>query len=258
MKLLALLLLASTASADPVLFSNGFEVRPWDAMWGMKWGPSPKEHASIVEEAGGHALRVCYKAGAVGPKAGLQFLSEFSRMGMAPQESAYLRYKLRFDPGFDFVKGGKLPGFAGGDANTGGRKPDGRDGWSARIMWRKGGEIVQYIYHPDQEGDFGQDFAWSRHGTPCHFKPGSWQSVETYLKMNTPGKHDGVLRCWLDGVLVLENKTLRFRDTPDLKIDLFYFSTFFGGSGLDWASPKDQFVEFDDFIISKTRIGSSR
>ena len=37
---------------------------------------------------------------------------------------------------FDFVRAGKIPGLAGGRTNTGGRKPDGTDGWSARMMWR--------------------------------------------------------------------------------------------------------------------------
>jgi hypothetical protein len=31
-----------------------------------------------------------------------------------PQERLYLKYKLRFAEDFDWVLGGKLPGFAGG------------------------------------------------------------------------------------------------------------------------------------------------
>ena len=50
-------------------------------------------------------------------------------------DELYLTYRVRFADEFNFVKGGKLPGLVGGEANTGGRVPTGRDGWSARMMW---------------------------------------------------------------------------------------------------------------------------
>ena len=50
----------------------------------------------------------------------------------------------------DFVKGGKLPGLFGGEGNTGGGIPTGMDGFSARMMWRGSGRVVQYVYYPDQ------------------------------------------------------------------------------------------------------------
>jgi hypothetical protein len=203
----------------------------------------------------GHSLRVHYQKGVVGPEGGLQFLTGFSKLSIAPRESAYLRYYVRFDPGFDFVRGGKLPGLVGANANTGGHKPNGQDGWSARIMWRPNGKIVQYVYHPDQPTEYGEDFTWDDGGCPRFFTPGKWQCVETYVQMNTPGKKDGVIRSWLDGQLALEVTNLRFRDKDGIKIDKFYFSTFFGGNDSSWAPPKDEFATFDNFVIAEHYIG---
>lgn len=53
-----------------------------------------------------------------------------------------LSYELAFDAGFDWVKGGKLPGLRGGpnpDGCSGGNEPNGTDCFSTRLMWRQNG-----------------------------------------------------------------------------------------------------------------------
>lgn len=243
-------------SRPDVLFFGGFESDPWPGVWGMAWGPDG--HGEVYTGRGafeGHSLQVNYSKDVYGPEGGFQFLTDFAKFPIPPEESLYLRYYVRFDPGFDFVKGGKLPGLAGGAANTGGHKPNGADGWSARIMWRAGGKIVQYVYHPDQPGEYGEDLAWDQGGCPRYFTPGQWDCVETYVQMNHPGKKDGVIRSWLNGEKALEATNLRFRDTASLKIDKFYFDTFFGGGDASWASPRDQKAQFDDFVIARGPIG---
>ncbi len=245
-------------SRGDILFYSGFETDPWTSVWGIAWGPEPGENGKLVFDAdclAGRCLQVHYLKNMVGPKGGLQYLVDFSRFPIEPQEEFHLRYYVRFDPGFDFVKGGKLPGLAGGAANTGGHKPNGTDGWSARIMWRPGGKIVQYVYYPDQATEYGDDFPWDYGGCPRYFIPGQWYCVETYVRLNTPGKKDGLVASWLDGDLALEAKDLRFRDTPNLKIDKIYFSTFFGGNDDSWAPPKNEYARFDEFVAAKEYIG---
>lgn len=113
------------------------------------------------------------------------------------------------------------------------------------MMWRENGCAVQYVYHPDQPGSFGEDFRWS-----VRFRPGVWHRIEHVVVMNAPGERDGVILGWIDGRLVLERRDLRFRDTAGLAIDLVYFSTFFGGGDRTWAPDSDQFVEFDDLVAT--------
>jgi hypothetical protein len=168
-------------------------------------------------------------------------------------DELFLSYRLRFEAGFDFVKGGKIPGLTGGKGNTGGDVPDGRDGWSARMMWRSGGAAVQYVYYPDQPGGYGEDFEWSENGNK-RFPPGTWVQVEHRIVINTPGKRDGLIQAWWNGELALDIHELRFRDVDTFSIDSFYFSTFFGGSGSEWNAHKDEYVTFDDFIIATAPI----
>lgn len=176
-------------------------------------------------------------------------------------EEMFLTYRIRFDDNFDFVRGGKLPGLAGGAANTGGNKPNGTDGWSARMMWRTDGSggsplnpdmanPVQYLYHPDQPTDFGHDQKYDDSGQWKRFESDQWYHLQHRVVMNTPGQHDGILQAWMDGEMVLDVQNIRYRDTSSLQIDQMYFSTFFGGSSSIWEASKDEYVYYDDFVIS--------
>lgn len=203
--------------------------------------------ATIVDEGGNRFLRVAYPDGKFGnDEAGAQWVLS---LGSNAAEELYVSYRVRFVGNFDFVRGGKLPGLAGGAGNTGGNKPNGSDGWSGRMMWRSGGEAVQYVYHPDQPTIYGEDFDWNR-----AFPPNTWVTVETRIRMNTPGQRDGVVQSWMNGQQVLNRTDVRFRDTPDFAIDQFRFETFFGGNSAEWAPSKDELIDFDDFIVSGSPI----
>lgn len=182
-------------------------------------------------------------------------------------DELYLSYRMKFGANFDFVRGGKLPGLAGGAANAGGTLPDGTDGWTARMMWRTNGsggsttngtqsQLVQYVYHKDMPGPSGQDIKWDDNPSLGWQKIDSdvWYHFQHRVKMNTPGQDDGIIQAWLDGELVMEVQNLHFRDIASLKIDLLYFSTFFGGSSAPWEATKNEQAFYDDFVVSTTFI----
>lgn len=197
----------------------------------------------------GRSLRVSYPKGGVGPaEGGAQW-----KMGLGGRhDELYCDYWVRFGPDIDFVKGGKLPGLVGGAANTGGRKPNGQDGWSARMMWRSGGAVVQYVYHVDQPTPYGEDLSWNVGGQRV-FRPGAWHRVEHRIVMNRPAERDGIVQGWFDGTLALDRRNLRFRDVDAFAIDAFYFSTFFGGDDASWGPSKDERVDFDQFVVGTAR-----
>ena len=190
-------------------------------------------------------LRATYPANTFGP---FNQACQWRLKSHIPYSRGYLSYKVRFSPDFDFRRGGKLPGLVGGRANTGGERPTGMDGFSARVMWRENGAVVQYVYHQDQEAQFGDDYPWNK-GHPRHFTKGVWHSIEVVVEANTPGKYDGSMRAWMDGDLALEHEGIRLRATDEYGVDGFYFSTFFGGNDPSWAPTKDEYIEFDDFVI---------
>ena len=58
--------------------------------------------------------------------------------------------QIMFGSGFDFVKGGKLPGlFGGGVSCSGGAESE--ECFSTRFMWRRDGEGEVYGYLPNEQ-----------------------------------------------------------------------------------------------------------
>lgn len=163
-----------------------------------------------------------------------------------PADDLHLRYCLRFADGFDFARGGKLPGLYGGTVTGGQRIPDGANGFSTRFMWRAEGRGEVYAYLPGSE-EHGTSLgrgAWT-------FATGRWQCVEQRVHLNTPGTADGEVHVWLDGQPVLSQTGLEFRTTDALAIDGVWFSTFFGGGDASWSTPRDQEVWFRDLRVSR-------
>lgn len=154
-----------------------------------------------------------------------------------------LRYRVRFPEGFDFVKGGKLPGLYAGDAPSGGEEVTGENGWSVRLMWREYGEGELYEYIVNKPGEFGLSVGRGA----FRFVPGRWTTVELEVVPNTPGKPDGIARLWIDDGAVIEQHGVVFRtEAGNAPLGLM-FSTFFGGGDKSWATRQDQYAEFSGF-----------
>jgi hypothetical protein len=211
----------------------------WRSRWPLKWSEPDDRYAvkEYFERDGETWVRVIYPEGGVSK--GFKFSTDFGSY-----ESMYLEYKVRFADDFDWVLGGKLPGLAGGEV-TAGQTPTGEDGWLVRFMWLQDGQGIIYAYHPDMPGKWGENI----HFDGAQFQKGVVQTLGLEVVMNTPGQNDGIIRAWLDGVLVVEETGMRFRDIPELAIDGMAFSTFFGGNTADWAPSKDEVAEFGDIKI---------
>ena len=217
----------------------------------------------------GSSLSVLYPAGLAGAReTGAQWKLEFG----ASFEEAVLSYRVKFADGFDFVRGGKLPGLAGGTAPTGSTQADGTNGWTGRWMWRT--DFTGVSGQPEQATTFGISYAKhttsgfnmdgrqedrvffeDANGQRTVFVPGQWYQITQRIKMNTVGEFDGIQQIWIDGRLVLDESDLEFRVTDQLAIDQMYFSTFFGGND-DWRTSKDEVAFFDDFVVSIPGAGS--
>lgn len=249
---------AMPAAAKDVLFQVDFENNSTGAyaVSGMNadfhhpaWSDGvDKGRAEIVAapDRCGKALRINYPVGKVGE-------GVIIPVALERHDALYLAFDVYFPAGFTFVKEGKLPGLCGGACNSGGKKPDGRDGWSSRVIWR-GDRASQYLYWPGQADIYGDMEPW----TDIRLITGVWHHVETYVRMNHPGRADGISESWLDGRRVYLNRHIRWRDTADFAIDSFRFETFFGGSTPDFAPPADQFALFDNIVVSTRRSPKER
>ncbi|KAM0748883.1 hypothetical protein T439DRAFT_290964 [Meredithblackwellia eburnea MCA 4105] len=119
-----------------------------------------------------------------------------------------LSYSIFFPVGFDFVKGGKLPGLYGGHTGCSGGKQS-EDCFSTRLMFRTGGMGEMYLYAPKSsqpdslcktlpvsycDGPYGMSIgrgAWT-------FKTGEWTNIRQDVVLNTPGQPDGSFQIFVN------------------------------------------------------------
>lgn len=168
-------------------------------------------------------------------------------------EQAELAFSVKFCPGFDFARGGKLHGLgpakpvAGGNAVT-------DDRWSARLMWRRDGGLMSYVYHQDMKGKFGD----TQVSSGFHFEPGRYHSIVMTVTLNSAADlSDGRLDVAVDGHAIISHDRLRFRSTESAAglIQTIMFNTFHGGSSPEWAPRyadgrfKIDCAYFDDFSV---------
>lgn len=139
-----------------------------------------------------------------------------------------LNYDVRFDPDFQFVKGGKLLGLGPEKRITGGR-PIKPEGWSARVTFREGGGVKLYTYHQDMKGQYGDRGEIIQ---PFQFEKGRYYSVSLHVRVNDPPESsNGFSRLYVDGDLIERHENLRLRGTggENTVINDFLFSSFHGG-----------------------------
>jgi hypothetical protein len=80
-----------------------------------------------------------------------------------------------------------------------------------------------------------------------------WHTIEKELTINSsPTASDGVIRIWLDGVLILEDKGLRLIATTG---DREYFDRFMVGQQMQNSTPYDELRYWDRSAFSTQRVG---
>lgn len=253
-------------SHPAVVFTERFEQRGWRDAWSDIDRNGDAETVSADSSnkfvaLDGKALRVRVKAG---KRLGLSMHQRFAKLAGGEPEEIYFRYYLRFGDDWDpIATGGKLPGLAGTyeRAGWGGRKPDGTNGWSARgtffQLLKSEPEFNQfrgigsYIYHVDGASEYGDPVGWNL-GPTGMLQKNRWYSIEQYVKLNSPGSADGVLRAWIDGRLAYERTDLRYRSVPDLRIESVWMNVYHGGIA---KAPADLTLYIDNLVVARDYIG---
>jgi hypothetical protein len=141
-------------------------------------------------------------------------------------------------------------------------------GWSGRALWFATSTVkaflqaghknmaVGYVYHYGMTDASGDILQWNH-----EFQKGTWHKVKMCYKMNSvngfvPNTEkgtpvaDGVYQSWVDGKPGLSFNNYIYRARPDVKVSSLLFSAFRGGQDLIWASPTEDYVDFDNFLIT--------
>ncbi|KAF4578354.1 hypothetical protein EYR36_000161 [Pleurotus pulmonarius] len=167
-----------------------------------------------------------YPAGSINPASQPQGGAEFYASpleGMAEAQQVILTYSVFFPLGFDWVRGGKLPGLYGGRQHCSGGD-SATDCFSTRMMWRQGGAGELYLYAPKDKqtsalcGDH-QSVCESTYGLSIGrgsfvFNAGFWTHLKQTVTLNTPGEPDGYFALDVDGRRVIERSDIYYRGMP--------------------------------------------
>ncbi|KAJ7218056.1 polysaccharide lyase family 14 protein [Mycena pura] len=219
--------------------------------------PFPNNPAPGSTASPGPVLQVTYPAGSFsGNTGGAQFYSLWNASQM-PFQSMLLSYEVAFDEGYDWVKGGKLPGLRGGGPNgcSGGSPSDGIDCFSARLMWRTNGAGEAYTYTPTTNNICSDknvicnsdDFGTSLSRGSFTFLSGQWNHVAILVQLNNPvDVANGNIEVYFNNVQALAQQDMQIRAASNLSINGLYFSCvfLFRRSDLSWATPNTTHTYF--------------
>lgn len=217
---------------------------------GKEWGLL--ENARIVrikEEENTPVLEVVIPKGSINPdhptapKGGIGF--RWAPSNMSGARAACLNYSVFLPSDFDFKKGGKLPGLFGGSGPTEGSRADGKNGFSTRYMWRDRGDGEVHAFVPGAPEGRGQSIDRGK----FRLERGKWNTLTQEVVLNDPGQKNGLLRVWLDGELVIQQKGMHYRDTDALTVDGVIADVFYGGSDPSYAAPKDTRIMLSPFQV---------
>ena len=256
---------------DPdVLFATGFESDDWKKEWSSPGGKVDTVAADPATKFEPLAGKACRSLLAKGESTAMNLTYQFKKKNGVEPEEVYFRYYLRFgDDWLQTLDGGKMPGISGtyGKAGWGGRKVNGKNGWSARGAFRttipEGNPLAGkqalgfYCYHADMSGNYGNIWIWTQ-GYRGFLDNNRWYCIEQYVKLNTPGKdgapgeRNGILRTWVDGRPAFEQIDLRFRDVDTLKVEQIWMNVYHGGTR---PSPRDQHLYVDNVVVARKYIG---
>lgn len=256
---------------DSVYMVESFESSDWKENWSRI---SNEDKLAIVESnadqkfepIAGKALQVEVPEGEF---YGLDLKYLFKEETGADVEEVYLRYYVRFGDTWKANDNGKLPGIAGTYTSEsyfggwGGRRTTGENGWSARGFFMKSIEgnnplsgqvpVGNYIYHVNQKYSYGDTVVWDGQ-RPGILERNKWYAIEQYVKINTPGKNDGVLKTWIDGIPAYEKNDIQFRgeNAEHIKIDRVWMNIYHGGKA---AIEQTSYAYIDNVVIAKNYIG---
>ncbi|KAJ3532991.1 hypothetical protein NMY22_g7526 [Coprinellus aureogranulatus] len=209
---------------------------------------------------GKHALQAHYAKGSYTfthtPLGGFSFYAKGpDSVDLTQAKEATFGYRIYFPNGFQFNRGGKLPGLSRCDAQmeaiTTTKRPA-----ALEVAVRRGASPLASC------GDLTATASSTLTSLP-EIPP--TRNCAPYLRSRSAMRRmvlpsavelsitsNGELELWVNGKSVISVKGLVLRVHEAGRIRGVQFQTFFGGSNSDWASPKDQDAYFSDFSLAIT------
>ena len=219
--------------------------RDWgDVRWAHFYG-----RAKIVNDDGNKKLRLTFPKG----KFGHRNTGGNAAIDIGSHSEVYQRVTVRFEPGFSFVKTGKIVGLGSGSGWSGGNVPRDGQGYTSRFIWDRDHEAAMYFYHMDQRGKYGDVI-----NLGFKFQTGVDYTLAQRIKANTNSDKNGILQVWVSEnggpqTQVVDRRDLRFGTKGRGKTESLYVAPFHGGGNPSFAAQKTSYLTLDDFVVSTTK-----
>jgi hypothetical protein len=261
-----------------VVFADGFENDK--GAWDNAWGAVAYTESAENVHGGRKALELRMTTPARGKETSLGVQKHYKKGGF---DVLFLRYYAKFDKDMDMFhhnhRNVSIKARADGipDAKPG-VPSNGRNEYTVCLETSREkqetappGELNIYCYHPNQRSRWGDHFYPNGLITPqpaatspkalfgSDFEPrpnvipprNVWACYELMVKANTPGRRDGRIGFWVNGVIAGDFPNLRLRDTASLKSNVIgiNMSTLYDHPG------KPNTMWFDDVVIATSYIG---
>ncbi|MFW5738837.1 MAG: hypothetical protein ACOC1F_00580 [Myxococcota bacterium] len=187
------------------------------------------------------------------------------------------RYDASFHPGGDASDGVGVKGFgvvANPDHHNNTVPCDGTNWYNAQVQFVGWGPSQKpeandgylwvghaYSYNPEPESAVAavgdpelrrSEYRFSAYADPYDYiQYDTWRCYEIGMYLNTPGKNDGEMRFWIDGVLQSRTMNMRYRDVAelvptDMHINLYRTTTDF---------PQTMVRHMDNIVLSRRYVG---
>ena len=104
--------------------------------------------------------------------------------------------------------------------------------------------IGYHVYHLDQPRDCGEILEWNDFGV---LDAGRSYCIEGHIRLNDPGRSNGVLDGWVDGQPAFARNDFRFRENDTIGVDDFWLNIY---SGRKQPSREDLHLRVDEVVIS--------
>ncbi len=246
----------------PVFFDEGFE----DTKLASRgWYDGNRFVLSNDAVGGKHAIQYHFETGKLTPSdsAGVRHLIE-------PTEVVYLRFYLKLSPDWSWTNkpygphllhfmttdNEKYAGPAASHLTLYIEPVNGKLRLAAQDIQNK--DAPHGLTQGPLKGGYNGQLYDSRDAL---FDDGEWHCVEAMFKLNSldlakdAPNHDGELRGWVDGKLVIERTDVVFRSTdfPKMRFNQFLMLPYF-----HHGVPHDQTLWIDELAVGTGRIGASR
>lgn len=262
---------AGIASDPAVLFHEDFEKDQLGKHWDEVKTRGKSATPAVEEERDAGVVRGSRSAKVQLSKAGYEdvTLVKWLRPG---HDELFMRHYVRYgkDYGYHGHGGSGFKADAGQGAFKGaGKSPDGDKFFWATLepiggrnrAGKPPGALIFYAYwwqmKPDGRGNhWGNWFELRPDQVPTLE---TWLCVEWRVKVNTPGREDGELDCWIDGVKRGEFRGINWRSAESLKLNQISLSLWLEHDSYERSGGgTTRTVWYDDVVVATKYIGPIR